>query len=416
MRRSTCIYFILTISATLFATGNRVQSLGNFAPMIRGDVQNLYFFPQVLPQHNLLYIQGVGDDNTQFMFTLGAPESRWGIASGRMYEDNFITAIHSLDENRAVGFEFKFNTLNHSEGNDMTTPEEGSNKYIDFALNGIYGWNSGSDELAVYGGFSRGPGWINYHNIQSMWGGWSPNGTFNYHQPGDYYGGEGSASTTEVAVGARIRRPHQMDIMGISFSTLYANAIFDWWGSKSQFSSLEADDSTTDREDLNNSNIYVNGDINLFNQVTVAGGAVLFYALGADIGFVSGTTTDKIGETEQKNSQFFLGGPNCNVGFETDHKFGHFRFGLESGIDIFFYDKSTFTDTAEDLTDETKETAIGHGGYYDLSTGWGANYGNLYVDISLNQMFWTAGPQMIFNGNWGTLGGTADIYYLFDGK
>ncbi len=60
MRRSTLILSILIISTTLFATGNRTASLGNFTPMIKGDVQNLYFFPQVLPQHNLLYVKGGG--------------------------------------------------------------------------------------------------------------------------------------------------------------------------------------------------------------------------------------------------------------------------------------------------------------------------------------------------------------------
>lgn len=333
-----------------------------------------------------------------------------------MYEDNFITAIHSLDQNRAVGFEFRFNTLNHSETNYMDTPHDGSNIFVDVALNGVYGWNSGDNEMAVYGGFFPGPGGIKYHSVKCLGDGWSPNGTFDYHQPGDYYGGEGSASTTAFSIGARVRRPHEVFLFGILFATLYANAVIDWWGSKSDFASLSADESLTDQEDQSNSDFFIMTDMNLMNRVPVAAGAALYYSFGVDLGFSGMTETDNIGNTEWKDSNFWLGGPNCNVGFETDHNFGHFRFGMESGIDFISYGKSTFTDSSPDpiLTDETTEFAIGIDGYYNFSTGWGANYGNLFVDISLNQAFLTAGPQMIFNDNWGTLGGTADIYYLFN--
>ncbi|MBC8479629.1 MAG: hypothetical protein H8D46_04120 [FCB group bacterium] len=118
------------------------------------------------------------------------------------------------------------------------------------------------------------------------------------------------------------------------------------------------------------------------------------------------TDTENINDTEITGSEFILTVPQCWIGLETNHKYGQFRFGASRGIDLIYILGG------DDGNDEYSQFNIGDNGWFQFNTGFGAHYGNLFIDISLNQQFYITGPQMIFTDDFGTLGGTADVYYV----
>lgn len=392
MKKLITITILVLCTTFMFANQSvRVQTLGGNTVMIQDDVSNVAIFPQTAANFNLFMVNGVGTGWNNYLVSHGA----WTLAGGDDYRGNFFQAIHQLDPDRAYSVAVNFNS-------DSEELDDWKVSSTWFGITTVYGWNSGDAEYAFYGGFMYGPGYIDplegwmTHPVDGN--SYYSNGYYSNWEDGTY---DGSGSTLDFWAGFRMRRPADRDIFGIPFSHEYADASFGYWSEAGEYG-MDGSNSY----DLESSGFWFDAEVQIFNEKSVAGSAKLFYGTGTNLYYRGQTDTENINDTEITGSEFILTVPQCWIGLETNHKYGQFRFGASRGIDLIYILGG------DDGNDEYSQFNIGDNGWFQFNTGFGAHYGNLFIDISLNQQFYITGPQMIFTDDFGTLGGTADVYYV----
>ena len=112
---------------------------------------------------------------------------------------------------------------------------------------------------------------------------------------------------------------------------------------------------------------------------------------------------------------FNIAGPLVNIGLEARLKYTTLRFGVDRQLKTLGFTSSTqkYAAGSVDNEDTYSTFTLGGDGTYNYMAGMGFHYGNLKVDILINNNFWITGPQMIFNNIYGTLGLCADLIYTF---
>jgi len=217
---------------------------------------------------------------------------------------------------------------------------------------------------------------------------------------------DGKASTSALGLSVSLRRPMKL----LMFENLYADFGLSRTGSASEYNV-----GSNKAEEQINSALSFSVNTMLFNNKTLIDNSLLVYGLGFGFGFSNSSVDNDIAKEVDTGSNFMIGGPRFRVGIETPFKYGKLRFGVRRNIN--FFSTTTIVDEADIGTEtnknETKISGIGTNGSYAFASGLGIAYGNLNLDLVLNNTFWCTGPQMIFNTTYGSLGASADVSYYF---
>ncbi len=396
-----------------FSTSNRVASMGGDVAMLPDDDNNIYIFPQQINQWSLVRFEGIHGGSPDYLLITGEPGNKWAFYGGLSQKDDFFNIYKSMGENAALKAGFRFGTysetelMDNNEANPNDDSSEESNKYTSFAVDAEYGFNKGDQEIAARFALSFGPGSISYLVSQGYPG---PFGTVesSITQAGATASEDGSASSSSFGLSASLRRPMNLLI----FENLYFYVGLSRTASASDYT----DDQNISLEDNLNSNFNFSASSLLFNNTVLTDNTLLAYGIELRFGLSNYTDEDKIAKETDTGSLFIIGGPRFRVGLETGFKYGKLRFGIHRDINFFSRDKDIDESNLGASVDEDEYvvSGIGTNGSYSFVSGLGFSYGNLNLDLTLNNTIWVAGPQMLFDTQVGYLGIAADVSYYFN--
>jgi len=403
---------VILMLSIAYSTSNRVASMGGDVVMLPDDDNNIYIFPQQINQWSLIRFEGIQGGSPDYLLITGETGNKWAFYGGASQKDDFFNIYKSMGVNAALKAGFRFGTYSETElednkeANPNDYSSEGSNKYTSFGFDAEYGFNKGDQEIAARFALSFGPSSISYLVSQGYPG---PFGTVesSITSGGATASEEGSASTSSFGLSASLRQPMNLLI----FENLYFYVGLSRIGSTSEYT----DDQNTKTEDNLNSAFSLGASSLLFNNTNLTDNTLLAYGIGLSFGMSNYSNEDKIDNETDTGSFFTIGGPRFRIGLETGFKYGKLRFGINRNINFFNrskYVNETNSETSVD-EDEYVVSGIGSNGSYNFVSGLGFTYGNLNLDLILNNTFWCTGPQMIFNTTYGTLGASADLSYYF---
>lgn len=412
MKVFTKIILLAISTAFVFGTMNRVATLGGDVSILPDDDNNIYLFPQKVNQWSLVLFENIQSGSPEYLLITGETGKKWAFYGGNNQKDDFLNVYKSLGEKSALKLGFRMGTYSESsswndkEAGTSNITADSTNKYTNFGIDTEYGLDAGQSEIAVRFGFSFGPGSIKYLTNMGFVGPFgtveliNKNGTATSEE-------DGKASSSSFGLSASLRRPMKF----LMFENLYASFGLSRTGSASEYNV-----GSNKAEELINSALSFSVNTMLFNNKTLIDNSLLVYGLGFGFGFSNSSKDNDIAKKVDTDSNFMIGGPRFRVGIETPFKYGKLRFGVRRNIDFF----STATSVVETpdpgaTTDEfeTKISGIGTNGSYAFASGVGFTFGNLNLDLVINNTFWCTGPQMIFYGNGGTLAASADVSYYF---
>ena len=375
---------LICFAPALWATEARVVSLGGETAMLPKDDTNIDLFPQAINEWELLRIANIDKSETpnvsDYAVLVGKPGDKWGLYGGSTEVNDFINVYRSLSDGKALKVGFTLST-------DKTEVADTTTEYTDIGVNFKLGMDKGDTELAYTFVYSKDPltaPCTTAPNILNTCGRYTPTPA----------GGAGSTKNYNAFL-ARfdIRKPKDVAI----FDTFYANAYLGRSSFKNnQAGSLVTEDATT-----------LGGEVLFFNQKNFGAKDFLVYGIGFALGYTK-ASDEPTGGASSDNKQLVLGGPRIRLGLEKDIKYGVLRFGVRRDIDFYYSDKTSTSGAANDNT-----SGVGKNGSYTITTGWGFTYRKLQIDIVLNDIFWSSGPQLVFDGSLGSIGTRADIVYNF---
>lgn len=401
---------ILSVSQAGFATQNRISSLGSSTAMVADDDTNIDLFPQTINRQNFLRLDTINSGSPNYAFIMGDAGDKWGLYGGTSQRNDFFNIYRSLGEETAIklGVKIGRNSVEQNENDKEASVTKSSEKnaFMDMAVDATYGKNMGERELAANVFFAYGP-----HTIDAVIasGGLAgPHGSYDFSNTSGATTTKGDGEGNHFAIGGSVsvRQPMQIAL----FSKAFANAGFSYESYSSSLSS-----GTTKLEDYSDSTIRLSGSILLFEEKNITDSSRLFYGLGsrAIVSLMSGE--DKATSEKTKDNTLMITAPQIRLGIESDIKYGKLRFGIYRDIDLLNYNSSSETPNNgannDDNSDKTFDL-ISDGSYF-FGAGYGMQYKNLKIDITISNAFWIRGPQMIFDTQAGALGGSADVIYTF---
>lgn len=398
------LVLIIIVSFTLLsAGGTRVATMGSSAVMLPDDDANIDLFPQRINDWNIIRFEGISGGSPTYLFTTGDAGAKWGFYGGSSTTSDFINVYRSLSTSSAVRLGVQFSTRSETDKNNDNEPsgydDETIEKRSTIDISALFGSSTGDREIAVYGQYVKGPSYLSSTGM-----------TVSSIEYSDNAGSssEGLAGTGMISFGGRMREKRQIAL----FENFFASASFTRYSTTSEYKS-----GSTDMEDLVSSRMIIRASTQMFNEVEINETSRMVYGVGTRFSIDRYLGENKLTGQESRitDNDITLVAPTMTMGFETDLKYGQFRFGFTRGINLF--DTSSESDeyisgTVDD-TEEESIFSIGQNGYYSFASGFGVNYGGLQVDIILNNNFWVQGPQMIFNDTSGSIGLAADLIFTF---
>lgn len=403
-------FLTLLAVSSLFATDKRVQALGNNPYMLLGDDAAIQLFPQRINDMNLIYFEDIHLGSPNYLLVVGDSARSWGFYGGSSQKNDYFNVIRSLGGRAALRLGVRFGITSQTDVADdkETTPVTSEEKLsqTNLMLDVEYGMDTKSMEIATVVTFGLTP-----DNINSLVGFPTPHGSFSgdYESGGSSTSAEGKASRLSFGLQVKARANRGL----FFFDHSYAGFSLAYQGQASEFTSTN-----TKMEDESSNLFAISSTYRLFNNQNLADDKIfLVYGLGGLISFSRTSMENKISgsESTDTNLDFGIVSPIFNVGLEAKLKYTTLRFGMERQITTlgFTSAKNVYVAGAVDDEDSYSTFTLGGNGSYVYNAGMGFNYGNLQLDILLNNTFWITGPQMIFNDFYGTLGICADMVYTF---
>ncbi|MCF7825595.1 MAG: hypothetical protein K9M55_00095 [Candidatus Marinimicrobia bacterium] len=412
MKKTLVMGLILLVAfSSLLATDKRVQALGNNPYMLPGDDASIQLFPQRINDMNLIYFEDIHLASPNYLLVVGDSANSWGFYGGSVQQNDYFNIIRSLGGRAAIRMGVRFGITSQTDVNDdkETTPTTSEEKLsqTNIMLDLEYGMDTKDMELSTSFSFGLTP-----DNINNLIGTFpTPHGSFtgDYETPGNSWTDEGKASKLTFALQVKARANEGLFFFDHSY------AVF---GLGYQGSSSEYTNANTKLEDESGSQFSISSTYRVFNNLNLANDKIfLVYGLGGSLFFSRVADEDKISGSESQDTDMSFGlvAPIFNVGLEANLKYASLRFGLERQITTlgFTSSKSVYVSGSVDDEDSYSTFSLGGNGVYNYTAGMGFNYGDLQLDILLNNTFWITGPQMIFNDLYGTLGICADLIYTF---
>ncbi len=411
MKKITLLVLLLIFSiGILQATDKRVQALGGNPYMVLGDDASIQLFPQRINDSDLIYFQDIHTANPDYLLVVGDSTRTWGFYGGATEKDDYFNVIRSLSSTSAVRIGLRFGITSRTiiEDDKETSPSTSEIKLsqTNIMFDMEYGMDKGSKEFSTSFMFGLTP-----DNINQLWGFPGPHGTFtgDYVSPGGNSSDEGKASSLAIALQTKVRDRNGL----FFFDNSYAVFGLNYQGGASEFTSA-----TTKLEDQSSSQFGMYSIYKLFNNQTLANDKIfLVYGIGGELFFNRQADEVKLSGAESTDTdmEFGIVAPTINIGLEADLKYTTLRFGMERRITSLGYSsqKEVYISGATDDEDTSSRFTLGGNGAYVYNAGMGFNYGQLQLDILVNNNFWITGPQMIFNDLYGTLGVCADLVYTY---
>ncbi len=412
MKRILVLSLILLVAITaLHATDKRVQALGNNPYMLPGDDASIQLFPQRINDMNLIYFEDIHLGSPDYLLVVGDSAKSWGFYGGATQRNDYFNIIKSMGGHAAVRMGVRFGITSQTEVDDdkestPTTSEEKlsqTNIMVDLE----YGMDTKEMELSTAFSFGLTP-----DNITSLIGlAPTPHGSFtgDYESGGSSTSAEGKSSKLSFALQVKARSNSGL----FFFDNSYAVFGFGYQGGSSEYTSAN-----TKLEDESGNQFAINSTYRVFNNQNLANDKIfLVYGLGGSLFFSRTADEGKLSGSESKDTDMSFGlvAPIMNIGLEAKLKYTTLRFGMERQITTlgFTATKNVYVSGSVDDEDTYSTFTLGGNGAYNYKAGMGFHYGDLQLDILVNNSFWITGPQMIFNDLYGTLGVCADLVYTF---
>ncbi|MBC8375577.1 MAG: hypothetical protein H8E26_05980 [FCB group bacterium] len=412
MKKTLVLGLILLVAITsLYATNKRVQALGNNAYMLPGDDASIQLFPQRINDMNLIYFEDIHLGSPNYLLVVGDSAKSWGFYGGSVQQDDYFNIIKTLGGRSAVrmGVRFGITSQTGLDDDNETTPTTSEEKLsqTNIMLDLEYGLDTETMELSTSIAFGMTPGTIN-----SLLGfAPTPHGSFtgDYESGGSSTSSEGKASKLSFALQVKSRSNSGL----LFFDNSYAVFGLAYQGGSSEYTSAN-----TKLEDESGNQFAINSTYRVFNNQNLADDKIfLVYGLGGSLFFSRTADEGKLSGSESKDTDMSFGifAPIMNIGLEAKLKYTTLRFGMERQITTlgFTSTKNIYVSGSVDDEDTFSTFTLGGNGVYNYNAGMGFNYGDLQLDILINNTFWITGPQMIFNDLYGTLGVCADLVYTF---
>ena len=391
---------LLIMSQSTFATQARVQALGNVTAIVMDDDTNIDLFPQTIEKYSLLRIhhaESAGTNSGGYAAIIGESGKKWGVYGGQNettannHNREFVSIYHSVNQNAA----YKAGVTMSSYDSE---PTSGNSVYA-MGANVLYGMKSGNSESAIYVNYDKDPYGaagctstaLGGDPISPTAGVTTVNG--NCGESGTTY-----RSFHDLVVGYASRSPKSIAL----FSHLYWDV---------SIHRVSANYETTAAADVDFKATALNANTWLFNKKTFHKKDSLYYGVGFGFETINGSGDQETTGNSNKQTQRTVMGPNVALGLEKSIKYGVLRFGINRQFNIYQTDQTKTTNGGATTVDSNLNSR-GYGGNYAITTGWGLEYENLKIDVVLNPLFWSHGPQMIFDGT-NALGTRADIVYTF---
>ncbi|NQV42577.1 MAG: hypothetical protein HQ506_09500 [Candidatus Marinimicrobia bacterium] len=412
MKKKLVMSLILLVAiSTLDATDKRVQALGNNPYMLPGDDASIQLFPQRINDMNLIYFQDIHLANPNYLLVVGDSAKSWGFYGGSLQQDDYFNIIRSLGPRSAVRMGARFGITSQTEVDDdkETTPTTSEEKLsqTNIMVDLEYGVDTKEMELSTSLSFGLTPS-----NINSLLGlAPTPHGSFtgDYESGGSSTSAEGKSSKLSFALQVKARSNSGL----FFFDNSYAVFGLAYQGGSSEYTSAN-----TKLEDESDNQFAINSTYRVFNNQNLADDKIfLVYGLGGSLFFSRMSDEGKLSGSESTDTDMSFGlvAPILNIGLEAKLKYTTLRFGMERQITTlgFTSTKNVYVSGSQDDEDTYSTFSLGGNGAYSYKAGMGFNYGDLQLDILVNNTFWITGPQMIFNDLYGTLGVCADLVYTF---
>jgi len=423
MKRLFILALIVFCVGSLFATQNRVATMGGEVAMLPDDDSNIDLFPQRVNDWSIVRFEDVQGGSPDYLLITGKKGSKWGFYGGQEprysivrnmkqeagvslnLQDYFFNIYKSMSSTSALKLGLRFGTVSEIEKmNNNDSPEiksEETNKYSNIGIDAVYGFDSGKQEMALCVAFMSGPGAINSLIAGKLYGNYEYSNTIT---------NEGTGKESGYGFGAALRKPSGFFI----FDNTYGNVMLVMGKQTGEYTA-----NNVKQEDWENSITIFDANLLFFNKTMIAGKsekgpkAMLVYGMGCGFRYSSSSGKNNMSgaEKEDTDSELALGGPRLRIGIEAEVKTVKLRFGIQRNINLWSKDK-TVDETVSGKNNDTDENSVGGigiGGNYVFASGLGVDLGKLTINIMLNNTFWCTGPQMIFNGTWGTLGVSADV-------
>lgn len=424
MKRIVIAAALLLSVSVVLGTTSRIQTMGGATAMLPDDDRNINLFPQRINDWGIVRYEGIQTNEPDYLLIVGKKGQKWGFYGGTQQEDDFFNIIKSTSPTGAIELGVRFSTtkLSTTDSNKEPPPAhnvtEATNEYTDISIYGTYGFDMGSAEVAISGGYMSGPGEINFLSGAVD----LPHGKVDYTHKSNFdtSGYSGESKFSGMGFYLDYRAPQNFFI----FDMMYFNA-----GYTSGKLTHEFTQDTTLTEDGEGSLTALEANILFFKNQKITSKALLAYGIGfgfgsvkeEDINMVSDPSTGKLtNEDKDTFSGMLFGGPRFRAGLEVELlKWAKVRFGITRTINLYESSEDVDLDPlgggSDTEPDEFKEeeSGIGKSGNYIFASGVGLNFGNLQIDVVLNSQFWVTGPQMIF-GNYPPLGIRADVIYQFN--
>lgn len=360
---------------------------------------------------NLIYFEDIHLGSPDYLLVVGDSAKSWGFYGGATQRNDYFNIIKSMGGHAAVRMGVRFGITSQTEVDDdkestPTTSEEKlsqTNIMVDLE----YGMDTKEMELSTAFSFGLTP-----DNITSLIGlAPTPHGSFtgDYESGGSSTSAEGKSSKLSFALQVKARSNSGL----FFFDNSYAVFGFGYQGGSSEYTSAN-----TKLEDESGNQFAINSTYRVFNNQNLANDKIfLVYGLGGSLFFSRTADEGKLSGSESKDTDMSFGlvAPIMNIGLEAKLKYTTLRFGMERQITTlgFTATKNVYVSGSVDDEDTYSTFTLGGNGAYNYKAGMGFHYGDLQLDILVNNSFWITGPQMIFNDLYGTLGVCADLVYTF---
>ena len=359
---------------------------------------------------NLVYFEDIHLANPNYLLVVGDPGSTWGFYGGNNEKNDYFNILRSLGSNSAVRVGLRLGIDSHTEIDDdkessPTTSDENITK-TDVMLDFEFGTDMGDTEFSTYFTFGMTPATINFMGYDGKF-----TGTYDDPINGNTTA-DGKASMLSFALQTKARTNKGL----FFFDNSYAVFSLSYQGQSSELT----DPTNVKVEDESSGGFSIYSTYRLFNNQNLADDKIfLVYGLGGSMNFYTAKDENLLSGSKTEDSDLGIGivSPIFNLGLEAKLKYTTLRFGMERMISTLAYSSSTsiYDDGVgtTDNEDKLSDFILGGNGVYNYNAGMGFNYGNLQLDILVNNNFWIMGPQMIFDANFGTLGVCADLVYTF---
>jgi len=371
--------------------------------MLPDDDTNIGLFPQRINDFYIARFQSLSAEAAaDFLIVTGEKGSRLGFIGGTTMQNNFLNLIYGLSSTSAVQVGLRFNSASDKTESGTTSKTKDEIKSNNLGINLVYGTDLGDGkELAIGGSFSSGP---YFENANPPWG------TKEYSSGSDYKT-KAEANVSQFSVGLVLRQPYDM----FCFDHLVTDVNFGMATGSGKDTQTSGNQTVTN-EEREGSMMNINAGMLMFKNKQLTDKALFVFGAGFGFDYSTQKAEDKLAKLDTTTTGIIVAGPEIRVGLEAEiAKWLKFRFGATNLIDLFYSSKTEYKATSNNTEAKTTNTESGifKNGQYSFASGFGFKFGNLNIDLQVNEQFWTTGPQMIFNSTWGQMGIRADAVYHF---